>query len=91
MGVRVAIIDSGVHAAHPHVGGIVTGFGIAEDGTRSDDFVDRLGHGTAVAAAIREKAPDAELVAIKIFRRSLAADASTLVRAIDAALEIGRH
>jgi subtilisin family serine protease len=88
-GVRIAVVDSGIYAAHPHVGGISAGFGIAEDGTRTDDFVDRLGHGTAVAAAIREKAPDAELVAIKIFRRSLASDAPTLVSAIDAALDAG--
>ena len=37
------------------------------DGSVSDDYVDRIGHGTAVTAAIKEKAPDADFIAIKIF------------------------
>jgi subtilisin family serine protease len=84
-GVRIAVIDSGVHAAHPHVGGVAGGFAIREDGSLDDDYVDRLGHGTAVAAAIREKAPDAEIIAVKVFSRVLATDVATLVRAIDEA------
>jgi len=83
--IRVAVVDSGVHAAHPHVGGVAGGIAIGEDGGISDDFVDRLGHGTAVAAAIREKAPDAELFAVKVFWRTLATDVPTLVRGIDEA------
>jgi subtilisin family serine protease len=88
-GVRIAIIDSGVHAAHPHVGGVAAGIAIGEDGTLSDDFTDRLGHGTAVAAAIREKAADAEIVAVKVFWRSLATDVRAIEQAFDAALSRG--
>ena len=88
-GVRIAVIDSGVHAAHPHVGGVIGGFGIREDGTLDLDSVDRLGHGTAVAAAIREKAPDAQILAIKVFWRTLATDVTTLVRAIEEAATRG--
>jgi hypothetical protein len=55
----VAIIDSGVYAAHPHVGSVAGGIAIDQNGHEHDDYADRLGHGTAVAAAIREKAPDA--------------------------------
>jgi subtilisin family serine protease len=84
-GIQIAVIDSGVHAAHPHVGGVAGGFSIREDGTLAEDCVDRLGHGTAVTAAIREKAPGADLVAIKVFWRTLATDVSTLARAIDEA------
>jgi hypothetical protein len=84
-GVRVAVIDSGVHADHPHVGGVAGGVGIRDDGALDDDFVDRLGHGTAVAAAIREKAPGSELLAVKVFWRTLATSVSMLVRAIDEA------
>ena len=91
LGVRIAIIDSGVHADHPHVGGVTGGLGIHEDGTLDDDFLDRLGHGTAVAAAIREKALDAEIVAIKVFWRSLATDVATLIRAIDEAAACGSN
>jgi subtilisin family serine protease len=84
-GVRIAVIDSGVHAAHPHVGGVFGGIAIAEDGSLEEDYIDRLGHGTAVAAAIREKAPDAEILAIKVFWHTLATDVATLARAIDEA------
>jgi len=90
-GIRVAVIDSGVHAAHPHVAGVYGGLGIDDNGHIVDDFVDRLGHGTAVAAAIREKAPDAEILAIKVFWRVLATDIATLTRAIDEASIRGAH
>jgi len=88
-GVRVAVIDSGVHADHPHVGGVAGGIAIRDDGTLDDDFVDRLGHGTAVTAAIRDLAPDVEVVAIKVFWTSLATNVNTLVRAMDEALARG--
>jgi subtilisin family serine protease len=84
-GIRIAVIDSGVHANHPHVGGVGGGLSIDEGGTLHDDFVDRLGHGTAVTAAIREKAPDADILVIKVFWRALATDVGTLVRAIEEA------
>jgi subtilisin family serine protease len=88
-GVRIAVIDSGVHAAHPHVGGVAGGVGILEDGTVVDDYVDRLGHGTAVTAAIREKAPDAEIFVVKVFWNTLATDIRSLVRAIEEAADRG--
>lgn len=90
-GVRIAVIDSGVHAAHPHIGGVAGGVSIRPDGQTEAGFVDRLGHGTAVAAAIHEKAPDADLFAIKIFDRSLATDVPTLVAAIDEAVRWGAN
>ena len=79
--VRVAVIDSGVHASHPHVGGVAGGVGINADGSEHDDYVDRLGHGTAVTAVIREKAPAAEIFIIKVFDRELAATGIALVAA----------
>jgi subtilisin family serine protease len=89
--VRIAVIDSGIHASHPHVGAVAGGIGIGDDATLTDDYVDTLGHGTAVAAAIREKAMDAELFAIKVFWRTLATDVDTLVCAIHLAAERGNH
>ena len=80
--VRVAIIDSGVHASHPHVQRVAGGIGIDADGSVNDDYIDRLGHGTAVAAVIREKAPAAELFAVKVFDRDLSTTADALVAAI---------
>lgn len=82
-GVRVAIVDSGVHAAHPHVQSVEQGTAVREDGSLDDDFVDTLGHGTAVTAAIREKAPDVRLAVIKVFWRSLSTDITSLVRGVD--------
>jgi subtilisin family serine protease len=82
-GVRVAIVDSGVHAAHPHVQAVEQGVAVRDDGSLDEDFVDMLGHGTAVTAAIREKAPDALLAAIKVFWRSLSTDIGSLVRGVD--------
>ena len=82
-GVRVAVVDSGVHGGHPHVGGVAGGIHIAPDGAEKRDFTDRIGHGTAVAAAIREKAPDAEIWAVRVFGARLSTTASTLFRAIE--------
>jgi hypothetical protein len=90
-GVRVAVIDSGVHAGHPHVESIAGGVGIGEDGSFSSDFVDRLGHGTAVAAAIREKAPGASLYAVRVFGASLVTSITTLLAAIDWAVASRMH
>jgi subtilisin family serine protease len=90
-GVRIAIIDSGVHEGHPHVPGVAGGIGIDDDGGMSGDFVDHLGHGTAVTAAISEKAPDARLYAVRIFGSSLATNITSLVAAIDWAIRHRMH
>ena len=86
-GVSVAVIDSGVHPGHPHLEPIVGGIGLTIDGDRDDDLVDRLGHGTAVTAAIQEKAPEAEIHVVRIFHDALATSARTLAAAIDWASE----
>lgn len=81
-GVRVAIIDSGVNPAHPHVAGVAGGTRIASSAEpQPTDYLDYLGHGTAVAGAIREKAPDAELFAIKVFDRALTTNIEIIVKA----------
>jgi subtilisin family serine protease len=90
-GVRIAVIDSGVHAAHPHVGGVAGGVAIDADGREHEDYLDRLGHGTAVTAAIKEKAPDAAIYAVRVFDRSLSTRLSTLVAAIDWSARHGMH
>ncbi len=80
--VRVAVIDSGVSLPHPHIGTIAAGVTIRPDGSTAPDYFDRLGHGTAVAAAIQERAPRAELLAVKVFDWELSASVKTLVSAI---------
>ena len=81
-GVRVAVIDSGVHAAHPHVQGVCGGVGIDAAGLEHEDYIDRLGHGTAVTAVLREKAPGADIYAVKVFDRELATTGQALVAAL---------
>lgn len=88
-GVRVAVIDSGVHAGHPHVGAAEAGVSFDAAGQQGHDSVDRLGHGTAVAAVIREKAPDVAIVPVKVFDRELRATADALVAAITWAIDAG--
>ncbi len=84
--VRVVLIDSGVHASHPHVNGVAGGIGIDSAGDLHGDYVDRLGHGTAIAAVVREKAPAAEILIAKVFDRELAATGTALVAACEWAL-----
>jgi subtilisin family serine protease len=81
-GVTVAVIDSGVCAGHPHVNGVAGGVSIAANGIVTENFVDRIGHGTAVTAAIKEKAPDAEIYSVKVFDRSLSTNVTTLIHAL---------
>lgn len=78
---RIGIIDSGIHAGHPHVGSIAGAIQFTADGI-GGDAVDRLGHGTAVAGAIREKVPEAELFAIKVFDRRLSAEIGAILRSL---------
>jgi hypothetical protein len=77
---RVAVIDSGVNSSHPHIARI-------DGGWPENDFLDRLGHGTAVMAAIQEKAPDAEYFAVRIFDRELRTNIDTLLAAIEWSIE----
>lgn len=85
---KIAIIDSGVHPDHPHVGPVAGGVGVTAAGF-TDDFIDRLGHGTAVAGAIREKVPAADLYAVKVFDRRLSANIEVILRALEWCIE--RH
>jgi Subtilase family len=79
---RIAVIDSGIHAGHPHVGEVAGAVHFTSDG-EGTDTIDRLGHGTAVAAAIREKFPAAELFAVKVFDRRLTASIGALLHALE--------
>lgn len=91
-GVRIAVIDSGVHPDHPHIDArrLSQGVFIQRDGTRMfapDATLDRLGHGTAVTAAILEKAPDATCLPVRVFDDALRTSARALSEAIRWAIE----
>lgn len=79
---KIGIIDSGIHFGHPHVGQVSGAVQITTTGEGADP-ADRLGHGTAVAGAIREKAPNTELYAVKVFDRRLAANIDLIIRALE--------
>jgi subtilisin family serine protease len=86
-GLRVAVIDSGVNPRHPHISGVAGGISVlGPDEIEENSFLDLLGHGTAVMAAIQEKAPRAEYFAVKLFHNSLRTSTPALIAAIEWAL-----
>jgi len=90
-GVRIAVIDSGVNAGHPHIAGVAGGVGIPPGGVPAADFVDVMGHGTAVMAAIQEKAPAASCYAVKVFHSSLRTSILQLTEAMGWAIDQQIH
>jgi subtilisin family serine protease len=82
----VAVIDSGVNPKHPHVGHVVAGRSFIP-GEPEAVYLDFLGHGTAVAAAICEKAPEASLFIARVFHRRLVTSIDVLLAALDWCLE----
>lgn len=92
--VLVAVVDSGVHPDHPHINAarLRPGFAIGADGMvlEADAIpLDRLGHGTAVTAAIQEKAPEADILPIRVFHDALRGSAMALAAAIELAATQG--
>lgn len=82
---RIAVIDSGIHGEHPHIGTerLLPGVTIDAEGMACPGAPDLLGHGTAVGAAILEKAPEALLLPVRLFHDQLYANALALSCAID--------
>jgi subtilisin family serine protease len=86
-GVVIAVIDSGVHPGHSHItesrlrpGAMFMPDGAVVEGEEA--WLDRLGHGTAVTAAIQEKAPDALCIPVRVFREALKTSAAALIAAM---------
>ncbi|MBI2895964.1 MAG: S8 family serine peptidase [Deltaproteobacteria bacterium] len=82
--VRVAIVDSGVNFAHPHLGVPPDGLSLVGGGLE-----DPAGHGTCVAALVHWIAPEAQLDAIKVLPRDLRVSSALLAQAIEAAVARG--
>lgn len=85
---RIAVIDSGVHPDHPHIDAarLLPGFAITKNGDSEDNSIDRLGHGTAVTAAIQDQAPDVLCLPIRVFHDALSTTVRALIAAIDRAV-----
>ncbi len=90
---EIAVIDSGINPWHSHVQGWVEGIGlrVGRSGriVESGDYRDEIGHGTAIAGLIREKAPQARLYAIKIFHDELQAPTGVLLASLSRAIRRG--
>ena len=70
-GVKVAVIDSGIDAAHPAIGGRVEGYVAVTEGADGIGYdaaphQDDHGHGTACAGIISSVAPNVEITSIKV-------------------------
>jgi subtilisin family serine protease len=99
-GVRVAIIDSGIEADHPAVGGQVRGGVIVEYDARlktqvrfeeDKELRDMFGHGTACAGIIHSLAPEAELYSVRVLGRDLTGKAMQFAGGLRWAIENGMH
>jgi hypothetical protein len=89
-GVRIAVIDSGVNPTHPHINGVAGGVRIGLKDV-DEQYLDFLGHGTAVTAAIREKAPEAQVYAVKVFEQTLTTNIDIIIQAIEWAIDNRMH
>jgi len=90
---RIAVIDSGVNLQHPHIaesGRVTSGPSVDAAGAWSipAEQRDLLGHGTAVAAAILDLAPEAELVSIQVFHDRATCPFEHVLGALERALEL---
>jgi subtilisin family serine protease len=97
-GVKVAIIDSGVDADHPAVGGLAGSVAIepapeTEEGYTVEEgpHEDLYGHGTACAAIIRALAPGAELWSVRVLGSNLKGKTSAFYGGIQWAIANGMH
>ena len=95
-GVKVAVVDSGVDAGHPQVGGLAGAVAVesapdAEGGHRFVDgpHDDLVGHGTACAAIVRALAPDAELFSVRVLGANLKGSGALFHAGIRWAVEHG--
>ncbi len=91
--VRVGIVDSGINPSHPHVqgGAAITGVRVGLYQNTPGDILDYLGHGTAVAGAIRSHCAVAELFVAKVFDKTLNTRAEVILRAIEWCFEQDVH
>ena len=81
-GVRVLVLDSGVDASHPALAGgvAINAFKVDVDGEGAESELRRVipdsegdvyGHGTAVAAIVRQFAPAAQIDSVKVLGRTV--------------------
>ncbi|HUH08569.1 MAG TPA: S8 family serine peptidase, partial [Egibacteraceae bacterium] len=96
-GVRVAIIDSGVDAAHPAVGAVAGAVAVEpDDGAPGGVRVvpaegDLFGHGTACAGIICATAPEAEVYSVRVLGSNLRGRGSAFAGGLRWAIDHEMH
>lgn len=95
-GIKVAIIDSGVDAAHPALQGPVNGYAaVVIDGENvhynTEPHEDSYGHGTACAGIIRSLAPQCEIYSVKVLGKGLIGRGNTFIAGLRWAIDNGMH
>jgi subtilisin family serine protease len=93
-GVRVCILDSGVEAGHPAVGGIEGAIAVVKDDDGDLEFVedtegDLCGHGTACAGIVHSLAPDARLFSVRVLGAGFKGSGSVLLGGLRWAVDQG--
>jgi subtilisin len=93
-GARVCILDSGVDASHPSVGGldsaVVISVGENEQPIADEDTEgDVSGHGTACAGIVRTLAPDVSISSVRVLGSSFTGSGGVLLAGLRYAIEQG--
>jgi subtilisin family serine protease len=93
-GTRVCILDSGVEAGHPLVGGlesaVVISLGENEEVVAEEDTEgDVSGHGTACAGIVRSIAPECSLSSVRVLGASFTGSGAVLLAGLRYAVEQG--
>jgi subtilisin family serine protease len=93
-GVRVCILDSGIEADHPLVGGVQEAWAVSVDDNgdahlEEDVVGDRCGHGTACAGIVRALAPECELVSVRVLGQGYRGSGRVMLAGLRWAVEQG--
>ncbi len=94
VGIKVAIIDSGVDGMDPRLAGHrLTGWSVRLGATGhamiGPEYSDLNGHGTAMAAAVSAMAPGVELLSVRIMDENLRTTADLMAAGIETAFRNG--
>ena len=94
-GIKVAVVDSGVDAAHPAIGQ-VDGYVAISEGPNgllydTEPHEDTYGHGTACAGIIRSLAPECEIYSVRVLGPRLTGRGVVFTAGMRWAIENGMH
>lgn len=97
-GVCVAVVDSGIDAHHPLVGGVAGWATVVDDpsapaGHRvvEEPHEDLVGHGTACAGIIRSLAPEVEIWSVRVLGENLRTRGPRFLAGLEWAVDHGVH